>query len=56
MTGREDSGPAALDSYIRSQLAGAAEAYASHVDLGARLELIQEVDNNQDDGTAAPDS
>ena len=57
MTGREDSGPAALDSYIRSQLAGAADTYASHVDVSARLELIRGAGNsNQEDGTDAADS
>jgi hypothetical protein len=42
---------------MRSQLAEAANTYTSHVDLSARLELIREVGNNdQDDGTSVSDS
>ncbi len=52
MTGCEDDpGFAALDARIRTQLAKAAETYASHVDLDARLKAILEagLSNDQDD-------
>jgi hypothetical protein len=52
MTGCEDDpGFAALDAHIRTQLAGAAETYASHVDLDARLQSIlkAETDTEQDE-------
>jgi len=56
MTGCEDDpGFAALDAHIRAQLTRAAETYASHLDLDARLGEILEAGtaNDQDDsGTA----
>jgi len=53
----EDLDDAAFDAYIRAQLAKAADTYASHVDLNARLAMIREAsNNNQDDGTATADS
>ena len=55
MTGCEDDpGFAALDARIRAQLAGAAETYASRVDLDARLKAILEAEksNGQDDTAA----
>ncbi len=57
MSHDEDLDDAAFDAYIRAQLAKAADTYASHVDLSARLERIREADNsNQDDGTTAAES
>lgn len=52
MTGCEDDrDSAALDAHIRTQLAGAAETYASRADLDARLKAIlqAETSNGQDD-------
>jgi len=39
VNGCDDPEFADLDTYIRAQLAGAAETYASHVDVDARLML-----------------
>ena len=57
MTSREDSEFAALDAYIRNQLAEAAKTYASHVDIGARLKAVLEAvtENTNDDAAAADD-
>jgi len=54
MTGCEDDlGFAALDAYIRAQLAKAAETCASYVNLDARLKAILEAGTGNDqDGTA----
>jgi len=53
----EDLGNAAFDAAVRSQLAKAADTYASHVDLGARLKAIREAGrSDQNDGTPAADS
>jgi hypothetical protein len=52
----EDLDNAAFDASIRSQLAKAADTYASHVDLGARLKAIREAGrSDQDDDTAVAD-
>lgn len=57
MTGFEARDSTALDTYIRRQLAGAAETYASHLDVDARLAAIQEAGTKNDhDDTAAADS
>jgi hypothetical protein len=57
MSRDEDLDDAAFDAYIRAQLAKAADTYASHVDVSARLELIRGAgSSNQDGGTAAADS
>ena len=55
MTSCEDSQFAALDAYIRGQLAGAAETYASHLDIDARLKAVLEAgrEDNHDDAAAA---
>ena len=42
MTTCEDPEFAPLDAYIRSQLAGAAETYASEIDIDARLKAALE--------------
>lgn len=46
---------AALDTYIRDQLAGAAEAYALQGDIDPRLKAVLEAgrENQRDDITAA---
>jgi hypothetical protein len=53
----DDPGFAALDAHIRTQLAKAAEAYASQVDLEARLKAILEAgtDNDQSDTATKQD-
>ena len=57
MTGCEDPRFAALDAYIRTQLAKAAETYASHIDIDARLKAALEAERNDGhDGAAAADS
>jgi hypothetical protein len=55
VTSCEDPELAALDAYIRSQLAGAAETYASHIDIDARLKAALEAarEDNHDDAAAA---
>lgn len=57
VTSCEDPEFAALDAYIRSQLAGAAETYASHIDVGARLKAVLEAakEETHDDAAAADD-
>lgn len=45
MTGCEDPEFAALDAYIRNQLAGAAETYTSQTDVDARLKAVLEAGN-----------
>jgi hypothetical protein len=46
-----------LDAYIRSQLARAAETYASHVNIDARLKAVLEaVREDTHDNAAAADS
>lgn len=44
MTSCDDPEFAAIDDYIRTQLAEAAQTYASKVDLGARLKEILEAE------------
>jgi hypothetical protein len=57
VNGCEDPEFVDLDTYIRAQLVGAAEVYASHVDVDARLATILEAGaKNDHDGTAADDS
>jgi len=57
MTADEVRDFAALDTYIRKQLAGAAEAHASQLDVKARLAPILEAGTKNDhDDTAAADS
>ena len=57
MTGCEDPQFAQLDAYIRTQLARAAESYASEIDLDARLNAALEAGTSEDnDDTAAADS
>jgi hypothetical protein len=47
----------ALDAHIRTQLVGAAETYAAHTNLLARLKAIPGVrEQNNDDSEAAADS
>lgn len=55
VTGCEDPEFAALDAYIRSQLGGAAETYASHVDIDARLKAALEAltQDTRDDAAVA---
>jgi len=55
MTGCEDSGSAAFDGYIRAQLDQAADTHASHIDVHARLEIIQQTndENGNHDSAAA---
>jgi hypothetical protein len=49
----EDPEFAALDAYFRSQLAGAAQAYASDVDIDARLKAVLEAaTEDEHDGSA----
>jgi hypothetical protein len=57
VTDCEDPEFAALDAYIRSQLAGAADAYASHIDVDARLKAVLEAadEDTRDDAAAADD-
>ena len=57
MTGCEDTDFTALDAYIRTQLTRAAESYAAHTDMDARLWTVLEarVKNDRND-TAAADS
>jgi hypothetical protein len=40
VTSCDDPGFAAIDDYIRTQLAEAAQTYASQVDVGARLKEV----------------
>jgi hypothetical protein len=57
MTSCEDPDFAALDAYIRNQLAGAAETYASHIDIDARLKAVLEaVKERTTDDAAVGDS
>ena len=57
MTDFEDSASAGLDAYIRMQLAGAAEVYASRADLSGRLMAILETGpQNEENDTATADS
>jgi hypothetical protein len=57
MTSCEDPEFAALDAYIRSQLAGAAETYASHIDIDAQLKAVLEAaKEGTTDEAAAEDS
>lgn len=44
MTSCGDSEFAAIDDYIRTQLAEAAQRYASQVDFGARLKEVIEAE------------
>jgi hypothetical protein len=41
MTNREDRALAALDVHFRTQLANAADTYASGTDIDARLQAVQ---------------
>jgi hypothetical protein len=53
----EDPEFSSLDAYIRSQLARAAETYASHVNIDARLKAVLEaVREDTHDNAAAADS
>ena len=57
MTDFEDSASAGLDAYIRMQLTGAAEVYASRADLSGRLMAILETGpQNEENDTATADS
>lgn len=49
MTGCEDPEFAQLDAYLRSQLAEAAESYATSVDLDARLKAALGAGTSDDD-------
>jgi hypothetical protein len=53
MTGSEDRGSTALDIYIRAQFAGAAETYASHINMEARLRAVLEAGRADDHDSAA---
>jgi hypothetical protein len=54
MFDREDRAPAGLDVHIRTQLVAAADAYASSIDLDARLQAIVAADDDKNrDGTTA---
>lgn len=56
MTACEDPEFAALDTYIRAQLAAAAETYASHIDYDAKLKAVLDaVRGNRHDDTASTD-
>jgi hypothetical protein len=48
MTGCEDPEFTAVDAYIRSQLAGAAETYTSQIDIDARVKAVQEAGNENE--------
>jgi hypothetical protein len=57
MTDCKDLAFARLDARIRLELAKAAEAYASHVDIDARLQAIQAAEKGDNcDGLAIEDS
>jgi len=57
VTDFEDSASAGLDAYIRMQLTGAAEVYASRADLSGRLMAILETGpQNEENDTATADS
>jgi hypothetical protein len=43
-----------LDAYVRSQLAKAAETYASHVDLDARLMAVLQAARPEDGDPEVP--
>ncbi len=53
MTSSDDPVYAALDAYIRSQLARAAEVHASHTDLEVRLAAVLAAGRNDDDDSTA---
>lgn len=55
MSEREDRDLAALDAYVRSQLAKAAETYASHVNLDARLAAVLQAAEQEHEDPAVPD-
>ena len=48
MTGCDDAEYAAIDDYIRTQLARAAEAYAMQADVDARLEAVLKAEQAED--------
>lgn len=57
MTGCEDPEFGALDAYIRTQLARAADTYASQIDMDAQLEAVLEATNDDDrPGATAADT
>jgi hypothetical protein len=56
MTDPEDPALAALDAHIRAQLARAAQEYASHTDLQARLTATLEAAPRNDNGAATAHS
>lgn len=55
MTEREGRELAVLDAYVRSQLAKAAETYASRVDLHARLAAVLQAAEQEHVDPPAPD-
>ena len=54
MTEPEDRDFAALDAYVRSQLAKAAETYAPHADLDARLAAALKAVKQEDEDLTVP--
>jgi hypothetical protein len=55
MTGCDDPEFADLDAYVTAQIAEAAQAYSSQVNISARLAAIhQAAQDDQTDGTSAP--
>ena len=54
MTKPEDRDLAAVDDYVRSQLAKAAETYTPHADLEARLAAALKAVEQEDDDLTVP--